>query len=154
MGSLLLLWFAGCAAKTYAVPQQALIVFKTPSLRYADQGFVQEGGKSVRVQIYGLGKPVLDLRVGKNICMDEECMDEQAFYREVFSTAYPPGTLLDILKQRPLADGKGMETDGGQSVQRIAEKGRFDIIYRFSGKQSLFKDSLNGVMIKIQKGLQ
>jgi hypothetical protein len=145
----LIFGLAGCAARHYEKPVPALIVLKTPTFRYADQGFVYRDGRRIKVQIYVSGRAAFELSVGRRVCLDNACMGEAAFYKKYLHASYPEGTLAAILSKRPIFDGEGLHTEKGRSVQRIEEPGRFDIIYAFDSKTARFKDRLNHILIKI-----
>ena len=146
---LALFLLAGCATKRYEPPTAALIVFKTPTLRYADQGFVYRAKEGVKVQVYASGKPVFELEAGKRVCVDGRCMDEERFYKEFMGTEYPRGTLSAIFSRRPVFGGENLECEAGRCTQRIRAPGRYDIIYAFDSRSAKFKDRLNRIYIKM-----
>ena len=144
-----LLLFWGCATRQYEAPRPALIVIKTPELKYADQGFLYRGKEHIKIQVYASGKAVFELTVGKRICMDNGCMSEKEFYRKYLHAEYPKGTLAAIFSRKPIFGGEELEKEDGRSVQRIHESDKFDIIYTFDSKTARFKDRLNHTLIKI-----
>ncbi len=145
----ILSFFGGCGMKYYKEPQPALIVLKSPGIKYADMGFVYRGKNSTKVQIYASGQPAFTLILGKRVCMDSKCMSEREFYKKYMKADYPPGTLTNIFSKRPIFGGDGLERDGKKSVQRIKKEGRFDIIYTFDETSARFRDRLNHILIKI-----
>ena len=145
----LTLLMEGCASKIYEKPEPALIVFKTPTLRYADQGFVYRGKDRIKLQIYVSGKAAFEMTVGKRVCVGNACMGEQEFYRKYLHAEYPRGTLAAIFSKKPIFGGEGLEEEAGRFVQHIEETGRFDIIYVFDSRSAKFRDRLNRILIKI-----
>ncbi|WP_456382476.1 hypothetical protein [Hydrogenimonas sp.] len=146
---LLLLW-GGCVSRVYEKPISALVVFRTPTFAYADQGFVYRGREGIKVQIYVSGKAAFELKVGgKRVCLGNACMRERAFYRKYLHTDYPEGTLAAIFSRAPIFGGEGLEEKAGRFVQRIEEAGRFDIIYAFDSRSAKFRDRLNRILIKM-----
>ncbi|WP_457593219.1 hypothetical protein [Hydrogenimonas sp.] len=143
------LLLTGCAPKYYEKPQPALIVLKSPALKYADMGFLYRGKQRIKVQIYSAGRPVFTLSIGKRVCVDSKCMSEKEFYRKYMHADYPPGTLASIFSKRPIFGGEGVEREGQKQQQRIEEAGRFDIIYTFDTTSARFRDRLNHILIKI-----
>ncbi len=139
----------GCAGRYYEEPQPALIVLRSPVLKYADMGFVYRGKRSIKVQIYGAGRPVFTLTAGKRVCVDSGCMSEKEFYKKYMHTDYPAGTLAAIFSKRPIFGGEGLEEEGDKRVQHIEEEGKFDIIYTFDSTSARFRDRLNHILIKI-----
>ena len=146
---ILFLWFGGCASKRYESPQPAVIVIKSPKLKYADQGFVYRGKNRIKVQVYASGRAVFELTVGKKVCVDSGCMSEEAFYRKYLHAAYPKGTIAAIFSKRPIFDGRGLERSDGRNIQYIYEPDKFDIIYTFDSASARFKDRYNHILIKI-----
>ncbi len=144
-----LFFLSGCTLKRPAPPRSAVIVFKTPTLRYADMGFIQKAREKVLLQIYNSGQPVFNLTVGPRICIEGRCLDEREFYTRYFHASYPEGTLAAILEGRPVFDGANLDCDDTVCRQRIRKPGRLDIIYDFNATHVRFKDRRNGVLIKI-----
>ncbi|WP_457594700.1 hypothetical protein [Hydrogenimonas sp.] len=147
----LLLLLTGCSRRYYETPQPALIVLKSPKLRYADMGFLYRGENRIKIQIYTAGRPVFTLSVGERICLDGSCMSEAEFYRKFFGVAYPPGTLHAIFSKRAIFGGEGLLKKKGRSEQQIFEPGRFDIIYTFDATSARFRDRINHIVIKISE---
>ncbi len=146
---LALLW-GGCAGRSYQKPVAALIVFKTPAIRFADQGFVYRSARGVKVQVYASGRAVLQMRVGRRVCIEGKgCLAEEDFYKKFFGVAYPEGTLAAIFSKRPIFGGEGLRKVGEGYEQRIEEPGRFDIIYAFNSRSARFRDRLNHILIKM-----
>jgi len=141
--------FAGCSTKYYEKPQPALIVLKSPALKYADMGFIFRGKNSTKVQIYSSGRPAFTLSIGRRVCVDSKCMSESQFYRKYLKAEYPPGTLKNIFSKSPIFGGENLERRGEESVQHIEKEGRFDIIYTFDKSSVRFKDRFNNILIKI-----
>ncbi|WP_201351922.1 hypothetical protein [Hydrogenimonas urashimensis] len=147
--AILLLSFGGCVFKTFESPRSALIVIKSPTLKYADQGFVYRGKKRIKVQVYASGRAVFELTIGRRVCVNRGCMSEEEFYRKYLHVSYPKGTLAAIFSKRPIFDGEGLSEENGRSVQRIYEPDKFDIIYAFGSGYTRFKDRINHIIIKM-----
>ncbi len=148
---LVLALLAGCAAKHFTTKTPAFIVFKTPQIKLADQGFVMRAQNGAGAQIYSGGQPVFELTTGRRICLDGRCMDEGRFYERVMGARYPKGTLQAILQGRPVpGEGKVTKTADGW-IQKLYKRGRYDIIYTFNGKEARFKERLHRVLIKIRE---
>ena len=141
--------FVGCAPKRYQKPVPALIVFKTPKLRYADQGFLYRGEGHTKLQIYISGRAAFTLSAGRNVCVNDRCMDEKRFDETFLGVLYPEGTVGAILAGRPIFGKKGLHCRQGVCEQRIAVPGRYDIIYAFGSGHVRFKDRKNHILIKI-----
>ena len=143
-------WLAGCAAQPMRPPVPAMIVIKTPALRYADQGFVSRSQNRVKLQVYVSGQPAFEMTIGRRICiLKEGCMSEKAFYRRFMGVSYPRGTLAAIVNHRPIFGGEGLEKAGDFTRQRI-QTDRFDIIYAFDSESVRFKDRKHHILITIK----
>ncbi|WP_456322698.1 hypothetical protein [Hydrogenimonas sp.] len=147
----LFLLLSGCATHYYAPPKPALIVIKSPALKFADMGFLYRGKKWVKVEVYASGHALFTLKVGKRICVDGKCMNESDFYKRYFGAQYPPGTLLAIFSRQPIFDNEGLLKANGKNIQRIFKEDRFDIIYTFDDTSVRFKDKINHILIKIKE---
>ncbi len=146
----LLFGVQGCAPKRYEKPMPAMIVIKTPTMRYADQGFIYRNGKGVKIQIYSLGTPIFSMRIGRRVCVKAGCMDEQAFEKRYLGTLYPPGTLAAIFLKRPIFGGENLQCEGERCRQRI-KNDSFDIIYAFDSRSASFKDRKHHILLKIRE---
>ncbi|RUM43988.1 MAG: hypothetical protein DSY46_06840 [Hydrogenimonas sp.] len=147
----LIFFLQGCTTHYYEAPQSALIVIKSPTLRYADMGFIYRGKRHVKVQVYASGKAVFTMTIGKRICVNQQCMSETQFYKNYLHAYYPKGTLVNIFLKRPIFGGVNFETEKGKGVQQIFENGKFDIIYTFDSTSSQFRDRTNHILIKIME---
>ncbi len=145
----LLVLFSGCAGRHYAPPEAALIVIKSPALKFADMGFIYRGEERVKIEVYASGRALSTLTVGRQVCVDGRCMKERDFYKKYFGVAYPAGTLWAIFSKRPIFGGEGMLKENGQNIQHIFKEGRYDIIYAFDHASVRFKDKINHILIKI-----
>jgi len=139
----------GCvgAMPEYKSSKSSMIIFKTPTVKYADQGFVSKASSETKVEIYGSGQPVMRLRVTPSqTCLSSlECMSNSEFNKKVLQANYPADTLLHIFNGEKIFAGKGLRKMGNGFVQHIGS-----IVYRVNGRNISFKDSSNGVKIVIR----
>jgi hypothetical protein len=142
-----------CASKEYVQQNSAYIMFKTPTFKYADMGFIYENEEEIKIEIYGSGQPLMSLKISEtSVCMSPlECMGKQAFNIKVLSSRYPDDTLENILRGRPLFDGTGLEKKGTGFTQKIVKKDKYNIDYSVLNKQIIFHDTINSILIQVKK---
>ncbi|HHH19858.1 MAG TPA: hypothetical protein ENK86_05060 [Campylobacterales bacterium] len=153
VGTLLLL--SGCSGKQLVTENQqksALITFKTPNLRYADQGFIYQGNNFVKVEIYSMGQPLLNLDINAlNICMSLfECMEKADFNARVLHPAYPPTLLENIFTSQPIFNGKNLIENRNGFTQTIEKEGEYNIDYSVVSEATVFRDTINKILIKVK----
>ena len=144
---------SSCASKEYIKQNAAFIMFKTPTFKYADMGFIYENEKEVKVEIYGSGQALMSLEISEtSVCMSLlECMGKSAFNKEVLSSMYPEGILENIFRGKPLFNGLGLERKGDGFTQKIIKKDKYNIEYNVLNNQIIFRDTINTILIKVKK---
>jgi len=148
------LFFLGaCAQKQYSKQNSALIVFKTPTFKYADMGFVYENSDEVKVEIYGSGQALMNLVISEEkVCMSLlACMSKEKFNQKVLNTSYPEDILEEIFRGKPIFDGKRLEKNRNGFTQKIVNSNKYNIDYSVLNKQIIFRDTMNAILIKIKK---
>jgi len=141
----------GCALKEPVKSKAALVVLHTPSMRYAQTGFIRQKGERVELWLYSMATSPLVIRIGESICLEGSgCMGKEAFNARFLSPSYPENLLKNILLGRPIFGGMGMERREDGFRQRIFSDD-LDIIYRVSPKKIYFKDRKNDILIKIKE---
>jgi len=151
----ILLIFSGCTNKNL-VPQKnqesAFIVIKTPSMRYADMGFIYKSDSFIKVEIYSMGQPIMSLDInGMNVCMSTfKCMEKKDFNTKMLSSSYPDTLLENIFKSKPIFNGKNLIKNKNGFSQKIISK-EYNIEYSVYNNQTKFKDIQNNILIKIKK---
>ena len=145
--------FSACAPKEYVEANSAYILFKTPSFKYADMGFIYENEKAMKVEIYGSGQALTSLEISEtSICMSLlECMSKNTFNKEILNSMYPEDTLEKIFRGERVFNGLGAETKGNGFTQKIVKKDKYNINYSVLNNQIIFHDTINTVLIKVKK---
>jgi hypothetical protein len=140
---------SGCVGSMpkYNTSSSTFIVFKTPTLRYADQGFISKANSETKVEIYSSGKAVMRLRVTNNqICLSSlACMSGNEFNKKVLNANYPSDTLGKIFRGEPIFGGKNLIKTKKGFKQKIGS-----ISYSVEGKNIEFIDTIAGVKIKVK----
>jgi len=144
---------SACATTEYTSQKSVFIVFKTPTFKVADLGFMYENEKEVKVEMYSNGQAIMALKLGEeNICMSTfECMDKNRFNKSVLITRYPKDILTHIFRAKPLFGGKNMHKTRNGFTQQIMKKDQYDINYSVLNKDVTFRDTINNIVIKIKR---
>ena len=149
----LLLFLQACGKVTYTKENSALIVFKTPTFKYADMGFIYENPKEVKAEIYGNGKAIMSLRISESaVCMSLfECMNKESFNQTILTNAYPKEILENIFKGKAIFHAKNIRKIRNGFTQKIINKNKYNIDYRVLNNEIIFRDTINAILIKIKK---
>ncbi len=121
------------------------VIFKFPAFKVAGSGFLQKGR---RLELYSASRPLLDLRLGKRICLNRQCISYKMFNKKILSSSYPPTLIKNILGFQPIFGGQNRRTIAGGFEQRFDNLG---IIYKVYKKTLLFKDTKHHIFIKIKE---
>lgn len=150
---LALIWVSGCAQHVYTKQNSALIVFKTPTYRYADMGFIYEGREEMKVEIYSSGKPLTSMKLSRGqVCMSSlQCMSESSFNARVLSRYYPEGLLRSVFGGRAIFGKEGYTITRNGFTQKLYQSGKYDIEYTVLNRQIVFRDTINNILIKVQQ---
>lgn len=143
--------FSGCSTHTFSISEPKIITLKTPKIKYSDMGYVRYDGDAVQVELFTAGVSVEKITLDeKGVCVSIGCMSEVKFTQEYLNPHYPSDTLRRILQNVDIFAGLGKsEACNGVQYQYILND-EIDVMYRRKNGEILFKDRLNGVMIKIQ----
>ncbi len=142
-----------CAPKEYVKQNSAFIMFKTPTFKYADMGFIYENREEIKVEVYGSGQPVMSLEISEaSVCMSSlECMGKSTFNKEVLNSLYPEDILENIFRGKVLFNGAGLEKKGTGFTQKIVKKDKYNIEYSVLNNEIIFRDTINTIHIKVKK---
>lgn len=151
--TMFLLLLTGCAPKQFHTQNSAFILFKTPTVKYADMGFIYENNRSVKVEIYSSGNAGSSIEVKEDrICLSLlECMGSAAFNREVLSSYYPEDTLRQLFRGKPIFGKEGYEENSNGFTQTLSDAGKYDIHYSVLKNETKFVDKMNAITIKLKR---
>jgi len=152
-GLLFIFGLSGCATKEYTKQESVFIVFKTPTFKHADLGFMYENIEEMKVEIYSNGQAVMALQIGKeNICMSLlECLDKKSFNKRVLSQAYPPDILSHIFRGQEIFSGLNRVKTRNGFTQNLIKADKYNINYSVLNKQIIFRDTINDILIKVKR---
>ena len=147
--SLLILFMGGCSAKHYSISIPKMITIKSPKLKFSDTGYIRYEGDAVEVELFTAGVAVEKISIDNKVCVSAGCMSEEAFVKEYLYDGYPKDTMRRILQGEPIFNGEGKDETCGGTLYQYIRNDDMDIMYRRKGNEILFKDRLNGLMVKI-----
>jgi len=153
---LLLVWallLNACATKEYTKQESVFIVFKTPTFRHADLGFIYENEEEIKVEIYSSGQAVMSLEIShSSVCMSLlECMSKKSFNEKVLSATYPESILNNIFQGKVIFSGLNVKQTRNGFTQKLMETNKYNINYSVLNKQILFRDTINDILIKVKR---
>ena len=145
--------FTACGTPQYVKENAAYIVFKTPTFKYADMGFVYENASEVKAEIYGSGQAIMSLRIsGDSVCMSLfACMSRKKFNQQVLSSAYPDTVLENIFRGKPLFSGENLKKTRNGFTQNIVNQNKYNIHYSVLNNEIIFRDTINKILVKVKK---
>ena len=145
--------FTACGTQPYLKENSAFIVFKTPTFKYADMGFVYENSSEVKAEIYGSGQALMSLRIsGDSVCMSLlACMSRKKFNQQVLSAVYPDPILDHILRGKPIFSGQNLKKTRNGFTQNIVNQNKYNIHYSVLNNEIIFRDTINKILVKVKK---
>jgi len=152
--SIISLILVGCAKKAeLSQEQSAMIVWKSPTIRYADMGFISDNGNLLKIEIYQSGSAIMRLTISNSsICMGKfQCLSKKSFNRSQLSPNYPDRILENIFRGRAIFRGLNIERARDGFKQSIYSEGRYDITYTVLDNRITFRDRANKILIKVKK---
>ena len=146
-------FFSACGTTPYKSENTALIVFKTPTFKYADMGFVYENATEVKAEIYGSGQALMSLTISKeSVCMSLfACMSKSAFNQQILSAHYPDTILDNIFRGKAIFNNKNLQKNRNGFTQKIVNQNKYNIEYSVLNNDIVFRDTINDILIKIKK---
>ncbi len=142
-----------CAPKEYKKQESVFIVFKTPTFRHADLGFIYENEEEMKIEMYNSGQAIMSLEITQSsVCMSLlECMSKRTFNQRVLSVNYPETVLDNIFKGKKIFEGTKLTKTRNGFTQKIMKQGKYNIDYSVLNKQILFRDTINNILIKVKR---
>jgi len=149
----LIFFLTACGTPTYKKENSAFIVFKTPTFKYADMGFVYENSTEVKAEIYGSGQALMSLTINQeSVCMSLlACMSKQSFNTQVLHASYPQDILDHIFRGKAIYNGQNLKKNSNGFTQKIISHNKYNIQYTVLNNDIVFRDTINHVLIKVKK---
>ena len=151
--AVMILFFSACGTQPYLKENSVFILFKTPSFKYADMGFLYENSSEVKVEIYGSGQALMSLKISSDsVCMSQfKCMSKKMFNRELLSSYYNYDILENIFRGKAIFNGMNMTKNSNGFTQEIINEYKYHIKYSVLKREIIFSDTINNIVIKIKK---
>lgn len=147
----ILFLISGCATKIPITSSDTyLISIKNKQMALSDTGFINQGKNYINVQIFSAGAVLFNLEVQNDICLDGRCASRMEFNKRFFEYPHYEAIINDILEMKPLYDGKNKVTIEGGFEQELDFPNSY-ISYKVQNKSLTFRDSKNGILIKIKE---
>ncbi len=143
----------GCGEAPKLKGESAMIVLKTPAMKYADMGFIYATPSEVKAEIYGSGQALFTLRITpQSVCTSRfACLDRRSFNARMLSANYPDDTLERIFRAKPLFNGKNVVKKRNGFTQKLLMPGKYNIEYTVFNNERVFRDTINQILIKIKR---
>ena len=150
---LLLLLLTACSNKTYTKQESVFIVFKTPTFKHADLGFIYANSDEVKVELYGSGQALVSLEISKRlVCMSFlECMGKKSFNKKILSSHYPASLIDNVFRSRTIFGAVGYKKKRNGFTQVIRKANNYDIEYAVLNNIITFHDKINNIVIKVKR---
>ncbi len=142
----------GCARVELEEAKPIFMLIKSPSLNYADAGFLYIGKKRYKVQIYSSANAISSLEVTpKSVCIKGTgCLGYKEFQKRFFSYGYNDNILYAIFSASRIFDGKNLTKKSNGFTQKITHTPNYDIEYSVLNNQRTFRDRINHILIKVK----
>jgi len=149
----IILLLGSCSNQNYTKQESVYIVFKTPTFKYADLGFIYKNKDALKVELYSAGQPMMRLEVvDSSVCMSLfECMNKKSFNKKVLSEYYPDNLMNNIFKGKNIFSAKNIQNTRNGFTQKISKSSKYSITYSVLGNQIIFRDRINSILIKIKR---
>jgi len=94
--------FVSCASKVPVKTSSATVVFKTPSMKFYDKGFINKYDDFIELNILNLGKSVLYLKIYKDeVCQSAfKCMSSKEFNSNYLNASYEDDFLYRLFSNK------------------------------------------------------
>ncbi len=147
----MILLLSGCATKTPIISSDTyLITIKNKQIALSDTGFINQGKNYTNVQIFSAGAVLFNLEVQDDVCLEGRCTSRIEFNKLFFEYPHYEAMINDVLEMKPLYAGKNKVAIEGGFEQELDLIGSY-ISYKVQGKSLIFRDSKNGILIKLKE---
>ena len=102
LASFIAIFLSACSLKQLIQSKSAIVVFKTPSMKFYDKGFVKIYNNFINLQIYNSGIIALNLNIYKNkVCKGFlQCMSSKEFNKNYLSSQYEDDFLYKLFSKK------------------------------------------------------
>ena len=129
------------------------VTMKTKKFAFSDTGFMNLYDNLINLQVFSMGKVVLDMTVSLNddeICVGSLCNTKHGFNQTFLTGEYPDTLVENILQSKPIMGGRNLKKMTKGFIQKIIT-GKYGIKYKIWPGNVYFKDVKNNIIIKLRK---
>ena len=96
--------FTGCATKKLHYSKSTTVLFKTPTMKFYDKGFISKYEDYIHLQIFEVGQIVLDLKIYKDeVCKSTlECLSSREFNEQYLDSSYKDEFLYNLFSKNEI----------------------------------------------------
>jgi hypothetical protein len=123
---------------------------KTKQFSFSDAAFMRDEMGVLELQILTAGKPLLNLKIAEDVCVDHNCITKMEFNDKYLNHYYPPNLIDNVLRGEPIFDGRNLKKTTKGFMQKIQDENYY-IKYKTTPGNIYFKDVKNGIVIKLRK---
>ena len=138
--------FYSCSSMYYAKSSTTVkIVFKSEKFRINETAFLNYDNDSLFLKINSSNAKEFKIFIKDDICINNNCLSKKNFNKDFFHNSYPNDLLENILKSNHIFGSKNIQRTKNGFFQKIG-----NIFYEVNLKKTIFRDSSNRILIKIQ----
>jgi len=145
-----LLLFSACAPKSYVKNESRLIILKTPKIKYADLGYIRSNEDEVRADLFVVGQLVQSIEISTLVCVNEGCLSKSTFKTDYLHPSYPNELIVNVLLGQPIFEKASLQKTSKGFIQEL-KSNEYNIVYKVEDGDISFRDTQNGLKIKILK---
>ena len=131
-------FFISCADKNPSIQsksQAVQMLIISPLVRINDSGFIHFEKNAIKIQVYGAGAGLFEMKISEQICINSACQKPETFNQKFFGDAYYSGLLADIISSKEIFSSKGSPNECGGFSQKIS-----NIEYEVCPTKTTFKN--------------
>ena len=146
-----IIFLAGCSLKTpYQSSKPYFVVIKNAQMAVSSTGFIKKDNQRINLQLFSAGTPILNLHVESFICSGLTCASRKSFNEEFFGYAHYESFIDELLRLKPIYEGKNLlKTDRGFKQEIVTKN--YEIVYRVEDGNLYFKDKKNKILIRLKE---
>jgi len=98
----IIFFYTSCSFHQPSKTKSVVVVFKTPNMKFYDNGFVTYYKNYTHLQVFNVGKIVLNLEIYKNkICQSTfRCLNSTNFNKKYLNSSYKDEFLFNLFRKR------------------------------------------------------
>ena len=147
------LFFISCT-NPKPLTKSAVFLFKTKKIRVNDTAFINVKGDEITIDVYSGGANSFSLVLSSMICIDNLCLSSDEFTYRYLNEYYPDDILKNIITKKRLSFKNSKITKLPNGFKQVAKSQNYNIVYIVTTNMVLFRDRLNGIIIKLKENIR